>query len=476
MKKYISILLVAALMLGTIGFLPASAETYTEDELSINWLEKDYTLVGTFHSGLAIVRYDGKEGYINIEGKEVIPCIYDKVTSFGKNYATVYKDGQTILIDKVGNEKNVGDYDQISNVGGNLFCAINNREGHEATLLDINGNIIIGPGKYSDFWYATGDIIYAFVKPEKSFVAKYGLITSKGEELLPSKYDFMSSFKEGLIAVGTYEGEKIKYGYADKNGKFVISPQFYYEGISFPFDGDFYKGKAIVRDINGVQFVIDKTGRKLEGVSPQSIEKASNEYLDYLEPFSDNKTGKSGYRTAKDGIIIPAIFDEARFFVDDVTSVKKGDKYGILINPKTQNNSKVTALVSPQKLTVNNVEIKNLEVYNINGHNYFKLRDIAKLASKTKTKFSINWDGEKKLIFLVKGENYKELGTELKPGDNKNKTGIKSTARLKLNGESIELSAYNIENQNYYEIRPLGKALGFEVDYNSATKTIELTM
>ncbi len=115
-------------------------------------------------------------------------------------------------------------------------------------------------------------------------------------------------------------------------------------------------------------------------------------------------------------------------------------------------------------------------MYNIGGHNFFKLRDIAKLADNTDSKFSVDWNGEKKLISLKKGDKYMAVGTELKAGDGKDKRGLQSTAKVEINGESVALNAYTIENQNYYEIRPLGKALGFTVEWNNEIKTIELGM
>ncbi len=120
--------------------------------------------------------------------------------------------------------------------------------------------------------------------------------------------------------------------------------------------------------------------------------------------------------------------------------------------------------------------IKDLEVYNIDGHNYFKLRDIAKLADSTRSSFSVAWNGEKQLISLKKGEKYTAVGSELKAGDGKDKLGLQSTAKVEINGKSVALNAYTIENQNYYEIRPLGKALGFTVEWNEKSKTIELGM
>ena len=41
-----------------------------------------YDDAGYFNEGLACVRRNGKEGFINESGIEVIPCKYDKVDPF----------------------------------------------------------------------------------------------------------------------------------------------------------------------------------------------------------------------------------------------------------------------------------------------------------------------------------------------------------------------------------------------------------
>lgn len=48
--------------------------------------------LGSFHNGLAMIYRNGKGGYINHDGKIVIPCKYDYVTDFVDGYAAVSLD------------------------------------------------------------------------------------------------------------------------------------------------------------------------------------------------------------------------------------------------------------------------------------------------------------------------------------------------------------------------------------------------
>ena len=71
-------------------------------------------------------------------------------------------------------------------------------------------------------------------------------------------YISLGCFSEGLIPFSTYTDKNGKpvFGYLDKSGKTVISPQF-------GFAGAFQNGEAIVRDLNGTLCKIDKTGAVL---------------------------------------------------------------------------------------------------------------------------------------------------------------------------------------------------------------------
>ena len=64
----------------------------------------NYNMVCEFKNGFARVILDGKEGFINETGREIVPIIYDKVYDFENGYARVrlnYKEG---FVDKTGKE------------------------------------------------------------------------------------------------------------------------------------------------------------------------------------------------------------------------------------------------------------------------------------------------------------------------------------------------------------------------------------
>ena len=134
-----------------------------------------------------------------------------------------------------------------------------------------------------------------------------------------------------------------------------------------------------------------------------------------------------------------------------------------------------TAVRSAQKLTVDGVPV-DCEVYNIDGYNYFKLRDIAMLLNGTGSQFEVSFDPASKLVSVTTGEAYTPVGGELVVGADKSATAVPSRQTVQIDGSTVDgLSAYNIGGNNFFKLRDLGDALGFGVDFDEATSTMVVT-
>ena len=127
-----------------------------------------------------------------------------------------------------------------------------------------------------------------------------------------------------------------------------------------------------------------------------------------------------------------------------------------------------------QNLTVDGKAV-NTEIYNINGYNYFKLRDVAYMLNGTGSQYSVAYDEAQRTISLVTGEPYVSVGGELAAGKDASSTFVRSNQPLIINGEAANLTAYNIGGYNFFKLRDLGSALNFDVDYDEATKTMLVT-
>lgn len=126
---------------------------------------------------------------------------------------------------------------------------------------------------------------------------------------------------------------------------------------------------------------------------------------------------------------------------------------------------------SPQKLSVDGTDV-DCDKYNIDGSNYFKLRDLAHLLSKSDSRFSVAFNAESNAVTVVPGGDYVPVGGELERGKDLSKTAVASKQSVLINGEAVEgISVYNIGGNNYFKLRDLGSALGFTVAFDADANT-----
>ena len=126
---------------------------------------------------------------------------------------------------------------------------------------------------------------------------------------------------------------------------------------------------------------------------------------------------------------------------------------------------------SPQKLSVDGTDV-DCDKYNIDGSNYFKLRDLAYLLGKSDSRFSVAFDAESNAVTVVPGGDYVPVGGELERGRDLSKTAVASKQSVLINGAAGEgISVYNIGGNNYFKLRDLGSALGFTGAFDADTNT-----
>ena len=181
-----------------------------------------------------------------------------------------------------------------------------------------------------------------------------------------------------------------------------------------------------------------------------------------------DKTGKEVVPCKYEGGY-PPVFHEGLAAVSD-THVEPGNggRFGFIsingsapVAPTTPDT--YTAKATNDKLTVDGVS-KAPTAYKINNANYFQLRDVAVLLNDTKAQFSVDYDDAAKAIKITTGQPYQPNGKEMK--------GAKATAEaivgnndVYINGVKTDFAVYKIGGSNFFQIRDLGKALGFNVDW-----------
>lgn len=136
--------------------------------------------------------------------------------------------------------------------------------------------------------------------------------------------------------------------------------------------------------------------------------------------------------------------------------------------------AKAAAAPSNAKVMVNGKEVA-FAAYNIGGNNYFKLRDVAAALSGTAANFEITYDKATRTTTLLKATAYTggaEIDATVAAGT---KTATLSNQNVMLDGAAAALTAYNIDGFNYFKLRDLGDALGFEVAWDKEARTIAVT-
>ena len=127
------------------------------------------------------------------------------------------------------------------------------------------------------------------------------------------------------------------------------------------------------------------------------------------------------------------------------------------------------ATFSLQSLTVHGTEIM-FAIYNIDGHDYIKLRDLALALNHTGSQFSVTFDETTQTILCTTGEIYTAIGGELTT-ENEGKRIKPSTHKLVVDGKTVPLPAYNIGGNNFFRLNDLAQIFNFAYTYSEATGT-----
>ncbi len=282
MKKVMSILLALTLFFSNALSFSSYAETLDENSLDIKWLN-DYEEARDCSDGMIPVKKNGKWGFVNKEGKEIIPCIYGAVYDFEDGVAWVNKDrveviqengqlliengGKYKLVDKNGKDLTDAIYSEVSYFSEGL-SAVSRTGYNDYAYIDKTGKELIKTNYYFAHEFSEG--LAAVITKD----SKVGYIDKNGKEVIKAQYcpselrgngTSAHSFSEGLCVVGKSENGKERWFYIDKSGKEVLQIADFVRLQNFsqePLVFDFSDGVVAVYK-NGKYGVMDKTGKLL---------------------------------------------------------------------------------------------------------------------------------------------------------------------------------------------------------------------
>ena len=467
------------------GYIDKSGKTV----LPFEYAEK----TGDFHDGLALV-YDSANaywGYIDKTGKLAIPYQFAQADRFYNGVAQVQLGNRWTLIDTTGKDllpqqyqfKYDKDKNWIYNITPAGFVVEErNDRGSISGYMFINRAGQVVSDSFSSVDKFTNGM--AKVRAKSSGMGKYGFLNENGVLAVPCQYSSAEDFRDGYALVqAQYDGpwniidkagnvtgtiDKDKKPSNAGNGCFKISS--YESGRSRSGFVD-ATGKEIVpckyaevKDFSGGVALVKNFDNKWGFVNTDGTEIVPCKYNWVVEVDSKDENGR---QTNKSGIY--RVSEEA-----DLSHLKSSG-WTAPATPSTPTTptepTGLKATPTTSTVLVNGEQVA-FDAYNIDGSNYFKLRDLAYALNGSEKQFDVVWNASANAISLTSGKSYTAAGGELAPGSGAVQEALPTTSALLLDGADLALEAYNINGNNYFKLRDLGSALNFGVDWDGAANTV----
>ena len=282
---------------------------------------RQFLNLSPFHGGLAAVEVDGKWGFIDKKGNDVIKAEYASVSDFSEGYAVV-------RYDVTG-----GGHYRSSFVDSTGTVVANTRFNHArgfseglAVVENSKGNRLVLNKR---FVTNMGNLPYEEIKDFHEGLArvkvgdKYGFIDTTGQLVIAMRDDICGDrFSEGLCLVR----QNGKYGYMDRLGRVVIPCRFTYATL-------FSCSRAVVSESAPDEASGMITGRGVIDHDGNYVVKEKE--FDFIEPFSEDYAvvslaGNYGFINVNGKVVIPMIYEGARSFHEGYAAVRINRLWGFL--------------------------------------------------------------------------------------------------------------------------------------------------
>lgn len=356
-----------------------------------------------YESNILRVKKDGKYGIINLEGKEIVPCEYEKIESLKgvTNSLATTRDGNIGLIDNSGSVIIENEYKSIRNLTDRyedgyivenndgkfgiinynkktaLECkyeSIKNIIGNETYVVKENGilKIVNSNGqtylenKYADIKDINDETV--IIKQGD----KFGLVNLADEEQAPANYqDLTYLFSNYYIAK-----KDNKYGVINTSNETII--EFNYTNLIYRKTADFIEGlktdyetdlidremnikvTGIICEVNTDKgFVKVRVKDEYKYYNLKFEEKKANEILKSNTLFLDKKDGKYGFINKEGVVVVNYIYDDATEQNEyGYSAIKKDGLWGVI-------DQKGNIIVEPKYNLDNNVIINFIGKWHI---------------------------------------------------------------------------------------------------------------
>ena len=347
---------------------------------NVKWMlgtQEHYTPLFKFNDELAVhfkkeKNASYKYGYINRQGKFIIPPSFDWAMPFSNGYAIVKKTHKWGVIDKQGNMVLPCEYQSIFSAKSGEFIVCKSKQWG---VVNSNNKVVI-PFKYQviKYLFANTYAVYhqdsisqrylAFMPTDSNSVKKgaWGVFRSNGEQVLPIQYDRIShndTYGTAEVFWGStplYTGvirnmEDFQFQIFDKEG-LITEEKFSYrslnEGTNVPLRSPTYLElhpsfsiEEMALYVSNVGYVfLDKKGNKRFKQVYDYAEGFRNEYAVFGKNLNQKTVANpfefvpakylKGLMNHKEEIILPFMYEDLINKVYNFYPAKKDGKWGVI--------------------------------------------------------------------------------------------------------------------------------------------------
>ncbi len=284
-----------------------------------------------FHEGMAAVSIGSsskaKFGFIDHRGKLIIEAKFSWADSFSEGLARVVLDGKYGFINKSGQLAITNQFDYASPFSDGVALA---KSGHTKEFIDHYGKSVLKvPFSWNVLSFSQGLAPASINGKQWGFLDRVGKIVIRPifSQVMtnadPDRPRFIS-FTEGLAGVCLDEAPKEKWGFIDKGGHFIAQPQFneiksFQEGLAPVCTGKLRDGWGY----------INRTGQM-----------AIKPIYGFAYPFCEGLAavnvggnvgteGIWGFIDRNSTLVIPAKFSQANSFSEGLAAVYKPSRLGL---------------------------------------------------------------------------------------------------------------------------------------------------
>ena len=223
----------------------------SEDKYIVNPIYKvvDYGFGYLERELYRVVDTKDKIGFVNNQGKLIVPCKYDYVSIFEKGHSVVrYAKGPYDftfgLMDSTGKEVLPVTYGRLEYYPYDNVLVFGLESTSDIGLMNLKGEILI-PAQYAYWSKNISNGLWPVSKNDKC-----GVVNLKNEIIVPFNYVMIESYDDESGIAAAQKVEYGNYGFIDRTGKTIIPFEYEDAWSSDKFIAVMKNGKWGVIDIN----------------------------------------------------------------------------------------------------------------------------------------------------------------------------------------------------------------------------------